>query len=282
MSSYYLKCVGPDGMARSRSFSKRLYTEDAILEFQKKWRELIKEGEYEKALELKPVLAIDKLAKTPFADPSMDIESLFPKRSLDSIELPTNGGQSWGLIGATRSGKSTAMCWLWENIYKKHITILTTGSHHVDIYKPLHKACAVAPEFYPELLKESMKLNKESNNKYPILHIFDDMIDGKNTKSLIKLLTIGRNANCSTIICGQDLTMLNSTGRTNINYICCFKLNSDLAIEKVVKNWLRHFFPSKMKLIDMYKLYRKLTEDHQFIVVDTLMNEIFLSKIEME
>jgi hypothetical protein len=281
MSYWILKTMGPDGQPHQKTLSKRLYASDDIEKIKPKWKALIKEGKYQEAKDLKPSLAVEK-HQAPIMDDPTDVNSLFEFRDLSSIELPTNGGQSWALIGSTRSGKSTAMCWLWENIYKKHITLLTTGSHHADIYKPLHKACAVAPEFYPELLKESMKLNKEAKNKYPILHIFDDMIDGKNTKALTKLLTIGRNANCSTIICGQDLTMLNSIGRTNINYICCFKLNSDLAIEKVVKNWLRHFFPSRMKLIDMYKLYRKLTEDHQFIVVNTLTNEIFLSKISVE
>lgn len=203
-----------------------------------------------------------------------------PFRKLDSIDLPAGGGSSWGLIGSTRSGKSTAMIWLYEKFYSRHITIMTTGSIQADIYGPLRKNCAISPEFYPELIKESMMLNQKTKNHYPILHILDDMLDGKNTKALSKLLTIGRNSALSTIICAQELTILNAIGRTNLNYICCFRLNSDMAVEKVVRNWLRHVLPGKT-IEDKCAAYKLLTQDHHFIVVDTLMDEVFHCKLDI-
>jgi hypothetical protein len=201
-------------------------------------------------------------------------------RKLDSIDLPTNGGCSFGLIGSTRSGKSTAMIWLWEHYFTRHTTIMTTGSIQADIYGPLRSKCAISPEFYPELIKESMTLNQKTKNHYPILHILDDMLDGKNTKALSKLLTIGRNSALSTIICAQELTILNAIGRTNLNYICCFRLNSDMAVEKVVRNWLRHVLPGKT-IEDKCAAYKLLTQDHHFIVVDTLMDEVFHCKLDL-
>jgi hypothetical protein len=168
-----------------------------------------------------------------------------PFRKLHSIDLPAKGGCSFGLIGSTRSGKSTAMIWLYEHYFKGHTTIMTTGSIQADIYGPLRKNCAISPDFYPELIKESMLLNQKTKNHYPLLHLLDDMLDCKNTKALSKLLTIGRNSNLSTIICAQELMILNSIGRTNLNFICCFKLNSDMAVEKVVRSWLRHVLPGK-------------------------------------
>lgn len=203
-----------------------------------------------------------------------------PFRKLDSIDLPTNGGCSFGLIGSTRSGKSTAMIWLWEKYFSRHTTIMTTGSIQADIYGPLRSKCAISPEFYPELIKESMTLNQKTKNHYPILHILDDMLDGKNTKALSKLLTIGRNSALSTIICAQELTILNAIGRTNLNYICCFRLNSDMAVEKVVRNWLRHVLPGKT-IEDKCAAYKLLTQDHHFLVVDTLMDEIFHCKLDL-
>jgi hypothetical protein len=73
--------------------------------------------------------------------------------------------------------------------------------------------------------------------------------------------------------------MLNSTGRSNINYVCCFKQNTESAIEDTIKTFLRSYFPKDMKITDMISMYKELTQDHNFFVIDTLNDEIFISKI---
>ena len=202
-----------------------------------------------------------------------------PVRRLDTIEPPENGCFSFGLIGSTRSGKSVAMLWIQENFFKEHIKIMMTGSSQASIYKPLQKSTAVSPAFYPELIKESIKINQMTDNKYKILHIFDDMLDGKHSKALAKLLCIGRNNGHSTIICAQELTILNAIGRTNFNYMLLFRLNSMMSVEKVVKNYLRHVLPGRLD--EQIKLYCALTEDHYFFCVDFLANQTFLCKLDL-
>ena len=201
------------------------------------------------------------------------------QRRLDSITPPENGCFSFGLVGSTRSGKTCAMLWLWEKYFKEHISIMTTGSAQAEIYGPLKKSVAISPAFYPDVIKESMLLNQKTKNKYKFLHIFDDMLDGKNSKALSKLLCIGRNNGCSTIIAGQDLTILNSIGRTNLNYVLLYRLNSMVSVEKVVKNYLRHFLPGKLE--DQIKKYVELTQDHYFFVCDFLSNQTFLCKLDI-
>jgi hypothetical protein len=206
----------------------------------------------------------------------------YPKlkfKKMDTIDTPENGCFSFGLIGSTRSGKSVAMLWLWENYFKEHITLMSTGSAQADIYKPLKK-CGISPAFYPEILIESMTLNQKTNNKYKFLHIIDDMLDGKNSKALSKLLCIGRNNGQSTIICGQDITIINSVGRTNLNYVMLFRLNSLLSVEKVVKTYLRHILPGKID--DQIKTYVELTQNHYCFVVDFLANDVFITKINID
>ena len=202
-----------------------------------------------------------------------------PVRRLDTIEPPENGCFSFGLIGSTRSGKSVAMLWIQENFFKEHVKIMMTGSSQAAIYKPLQKSTAVSPAFYPELIKESMKINQMTDNKYKILHIFDDMLDSKQSKIMAKLLCIGRNCGHSTVICAQELTILNSIGRTNFNYMLLFRLNSMMSVEKVVKNYLRHILPGKLD--EQIKLYCQLTEDHYFFCVDFLANKTFLCKLDL-
>jgi len=201
-------------------------------------------------------------------------------RRLDSIDPPENLCFSFGLVGSTRSGKSTAMLWLWQKYFQNHITILTTGSHAASIYKPLAKKAAISPSYYPEIIKETMVLNQRTKMKYPTLHIFDDMLDGKHSKAMAKLLTIGRNNGLSTIICAQELTILNSIGRTNMNYVCLFRLNSQTAVERVVRNYLRHVLP-KGPIEEQCRIYNELTQDHWFFVCDFLANETFVCKLDI-
>ena len=204
-----------------------------------------------------------------------------PIRRLDSIEPPENMCMSFGLVGSTRSGKTVALLYIWDKWFRdSHISIMATGSAQADIYKPLQKNSAVSPAFYPELIKESMMLNQKTKNKYKFLHIFDDMLDGKNTKALSKLLCIGRNNGMSTIISAQELTILNAVGRTNLNYMLCFRLNSMMAVEKIVRNYLTHILPGK-NIEEKCKLYVALTQDHYCFVCDFLSNEVFITKIDI-
>ena len=213
---------------------------------------------------------------------TLDVGALGIKmRRLDTIEPPENGCFSFGLVGSTRSGKSCAMLWIWEKWFKDtHITVLTTGSSQAEIYKPLARGAAISPAFYSDVIKESMLLNQKTKNKYKFLHIFDDMLDGKQSKSLSKLLCIGRNNGQSTIIAGQDLTILNAVGRTNLNYMCLFRLNSQLSVEKVVRAYLSHVIPGK-NILEKCRIYTALTQDHYFFVCDFLANEVFLCKLDI-
>ena len=213
--------------------------------------------------------------------PKMDPKTLgIPIRRLDSIEPPENGCFSFGLVGSTRSGKTCALLWLWNQYFREHCSIMYTGSSQAEIYKPLAKHTAVSPSFYPEVVKETMTLNMRSKNKYKFLHIFDDMLDGKNSKALAKLLCIGRNNGMSTIISAQELTILNAVGRTNLNYMLLFRLNSQMAVEKVVRNYLTHVIPGK-NIEEKCKVYTSLTQDHYFFVCDFLANQVFLCKLDL-
>ena len=204
-----------------------------------------------------------------------------PIRRLDSIKPPDNKCFSFGLIGSTRSGKSCCMLYIWNEWFKdSHITLMSTGSTQAEIYKPLANKAGIAPTFYPDIFKESMLLNRKTDNKYKFLHILDDCLDMKNSKALAKLLCIGRNNGMSTIISGQELTILNAVGRTNLNYVCLFRLNSQVSVEKVVRCYLRHILPAGT-IESQCKIYTELTQDHWFFCVDFLANDVFLCKLDL-
>jgi hypothetical protein len=204
-----------------------------------------------------------------------------PVRRLDTINPPDNMCMSFGLVGSTRSGKTIALLYIWNTFFREsHINIMCTGSSQAEIYKPLQKNSAISPYFFTEIIKETMLLNQKTGNKYKFLHIFDDMLDGKNSKALAKLLCIGRNNGMSTIISAQELTILNAVGRTNLNYMLLFRLNSMMAVEKVVRNYLTHILPGK-NIDEKCKMYVALTQDHYCFVCDFLANEVFITKIDL-
>jgi hypothetical protein len=74
---------------------------------------------------------------------------------------------------------------------------------------------------------------------------------------------------------------MNATGRTNINHIFLFKLNSDEQIEKVIKTYLQSFFPTGLKLADKIKKYREITDDHHFIYINNLTGQTIRTKLNI-
>jgi hypothetical protein len=74
---------------------------------------------------------------------------------------------------------------------------------------------------------------------------------------------------------------MNATGRTNINHVFLFKLNSDEQIEKVIKTYLLSFFPTGLKMADKIKKYKELTEDHHFIYINNLTGETYRTKLNI-
>lgn len=197
------------------------------------------------------------------------------------LKLSAKGGNSIAMIGSTRSGKSTALAYVLDTYFKKHISVLMTNSPQADIYKSM-KHCVQSPQYLPKVLKDMYAINRDTGNHYNFLTILDDVVTGvKFDKEILKLLTIYRNSDMSAIITAQAVTLLNSAGRTNINFVLLFKLNSDEQIEKCVKFYLSSYFPPGMRMLDKIRYYRDATQDHHFFVVDTLNGGVYRTKIDI-
>lgn len=276
MVAIILSAYSPDGKQHKKSLNAGHFTkkelDDIILNFKRHIQSGLPKKDFK--ILMNPVPIREEVVVEPKRKPDFEF------MHIDKLETPENGCFSFCCIGSTRSGKSYAINYIWENFFKKHITLLMTLSSHADIYKQFRKQAVICDGFHKELIEEPMKINKETNNHYQFCLVFDDLcLDGKNGASMTKLLTIGRNAGMSAIISGQKMTMLNSTGRSNINYILCFKQNTETAIEDTIKTFLRSYMPKHLKLVEMIALYKQLTEDHQFFLVDTLNDKCYISKI---
>ena len=197
-----------------------------------------------------------------------------------SVPKEADKSYSFMLLGSTRSGKTTCLNWILAKYFQKEINVLMSDSLHAEIYKPLMKTVVPCPTYVPEIIKCCYKINKGTNCKYPFNIILDDLVGYRYDKEMLKLLTIYRNSRIGTIITAQATSILNASGRTNINFVLLFKLNSDEQIEIVCKKFLSSFFPPKMKMIERIIEYRRLTENHHFIFLNNLTGESAVCKID--
>jgi hypothetical protein len=280
----------PDGKRHWKSYSTQYFSKDEILRMGAEWKASVESGDMS-VIHPKPQKSpVVKIAhKKSDSDSDSDSESssddeltfVMPKKNLSALTMPDEGGASALFLGSTRAGKTTMIKAFHEMFYSKHITILHTHSPQADTYHDLKKKCALVPRFCPEIIDECMMINQKTDNKYDFLHIIDDCVSSKNDKMMVKLLTIGRNSGQSVLISGQELSILNAIGRSNINFVFCGKLNSDMAVEKAIKSYLLSIFPTELKMPDKIKLYKTLTSDYNWIVIDAIENRAFLCKIKI-
>lgn len=198
-----------------------------------------------------------------------------------SLELPTNGGVSIALIGASRSGKTTMMKYLYKKHFPKHISVMCSMNPQADIYKDFSSKVIVSTKYDPTILSDMHKINTKLNNKFPFLFISDDYVDRKikNDQEITRCLTIMRNANVNSIFSFQGRTLMSAVGRMNINYICIFKQQTPMEWKNVIDEYLGMWLPLGMKMEEKIEFCKLATQDHQFFCIDNVKGECFLSKL---
>lgn len=194
------------------------------------------------------------------------------------FELPKNGGVSLCFLGSTRSGKTTFLKEVVNDYFKKHLKIIMSNSIHNPIYDSM-KDVVKCPLYIPKLVKDGYDINKHTDNHYNFLYILDDVVTAKFDRELLKLLAIYRNSALSCIMSIQSPVLLNSATRGNLNYVFLGRMNSEEQIEKTIKMYLSSYLDGKMT--DKIREYKKLTENHYWIVIDNLTGEIYRTKIEI-
>ena len=204
----------------------------------------------------------------------------FESRKFD-LELPTNGGISILLCGASRSGKTTLMKYLYKKFFTKHVCCMFSMNRHADIYSDLDSKVIVSDRFHSELLREAHEINTLCDNKYPFLFISDDYVDLKikNDPEISRCMTIYRNANISSIWSFQGRTLMSAVGRNNANYIVVLKQQTPLEWINVIKEFLSMWLPTGMTMKEMVEFCRLATTDHQFFFIDNIEGKCYLSKL---
>jgi hypothetical protein len=203
-----------------------------------------------------------------------------PVLNAGSIELPDSKfGCSMIMCGSTRSGKTTLLNYFFKRHFQDHISILMSNSLHSDAYNYLKKKCVTSDFYFPELLKEMYKINHGTKNNYEFLAIIDDVPDKREDPEMKRLMTIYRNSRISCIVCVQGATIVNKLARSNINYVFLGRMNSSSEIERNIKEYLQGHFPASLKMTEKIQLYKRLTENYQWIVLDHINGHMFLTRL---
>ena len=212
-----------------------------------------------------------------------DNNTMIPLVNIDELEVPDGKfGFSILLCASTRAGKTSMMNYLFDNHFKKHITTIMSNSLQSDAYDHVKRFCILSDLYHGEMLKEMYQINHATENHYQFCVILDDLTNIKNDKEYLRLLTIYRNSRISCIVSSQGISMFNKTARGNINFVILGRLNSDAEVEKVVKEYCLSYFPRNMNLVEKITYYRKLTDDHFFIVLDQVNGKFFRTKLRPE
>jgi GTPase SAR1 family protein len=215
--------------------------------------------------------------KKPVAKPET---ASIPDRAFKlNIPDPETGGMTVALIGSTRSGKTTLLRHLLDKEFDEHVGVLMTPSLHAPIYKDI-KSLARSPDYFPSLIDECYKINKECKNHYPFLMVLDDVVTAKFDKTLMKSFTIYRNSGITTIMSVQNPIIFNSTTRGNFNAVILGYLNSDEACDKVIRMFC--FTAIKGKNIEeKIHEYKRLTADHHWLYIDHLAGDLYRFKLHL-
>ena len=197
------------------------------------------------------------------------------------LTLPTNGGISIALIGASRSGKTTLLKYIYKTYFQKYITTMFSMNRQADIYKDLDEKVIISDRFHSELLREAHEINSLCDNKFPFLFISDDYVDPKikNDQEITRAMTIYRNANISTIFSFQGRTLMSAVGRNNSNFICILKQQTPLEWENVIKEFLSMYLPTGMTMREMVEFCKHATVDHQMFWIDNIEGKCYLTKL---
>jgi hypothetical protein len=202
---------------------------------------------------------------------------------MDLLEIPDDKfGCSFLLVASTRAGKTSMMNYIYERFFKKHISIIMSASLNSDADDYIKHKAVLSDLYHPEVIHDLYTINHSTNNHYKFCVILDDLTNVRHCPQYKRLLCVMRNQRVSCIAAAQGISLFDKTSRSNINYVLCGRMNSDAEVEKVVKEYLISYFPKELKMSEKIRLYRQMTNDHWFIVIDQVNGDVFRSKLRPE
>ena len=103
--------------------------------------------------------------------------SVFPDGKF-VLNMPdvSSGGCSILMLGSGRAGKTTALKWIIDHYFTKHVGAIFSQSAKAQAYSHMkYPLLPLSCAFIPELMNDAYHINMETKNHYPFLFVLDDV-----------------------------------------------------------------------------------------------------------
>jgi hypothetical protein len=206
------------------------------------------------------------------------------------LHLDGHTGNTIFVVGSSKRGKSTAIMKIYDDYFggadRKFCSILWSANPHATPYKghsKLIKATWGNGKEGESIIKMEKRINQKTGNEYKFLNIFDDVLHVRGSKLMDNLIMTYRNSKMSTIVSMQYSNMLQKCARANINHVLLFGMNTDEAIEVMVKTYLQGYLKKMgiQKIPDQINWYKAVTNDHGFIYTHPESGIVTLHKLNL-
>lgn len=218
------------------------------------------------------------------------------KENITLIDVDKVGGSTAFIVGGSSSGKTTLLVQALQNILEHRpdrYDVILVFSESISA-EPLknwldHEGSNKVhffPTFMPELVTLMVEINKATDNRYGVLVVLDDCLEGLRGKTTSKLINIYRNSGISTIISIQYCKFVTPAMRSSFHrvYITGARNseNRKQILDMFVKGHLRDLGYKNSS--DMDKALRDMTamkdKSRKLILLDQITDELTTHKIE--
>jgi hypothetical protein len=192
-----------------------------------------------------------------------------------------NNGVTYGLFGSSGSGKTTLIRKVFlDNIYNptkypEYLTMLFTESKHADALQGMDKKIPVDSVGVDEGLYQWMwSMNYHYDKKYRYVVAIDDVIGVKTMPTVYKAFLTYRNMNITSIVSLQYLKLCPLSVRSSLYFVFCMPLNSNEAIEQLVRGYLAMYLPGHNIDAKIHE-YKRTCVNHCSIMLDNLNHKAY-------
>lgn len=256
-----------------RSFSLRKHSPEQVAAAIAEWKKAVKAGAGLKA----------KAEGAPKEAPAAAVSAdpLLLPLSPFTLDLPEKTGATLVALGSSKSGKTTALTWIYNVYLKKFVTLLCSPSEHSSAYDDWKgKGLVRAQDFYPELQAKAHRVQKKTKNKHRIAFVIDDVVNAKLSPELKKLYSTERNSRVYTFQALQAPRFLDKAARFNVNFILGFAYRTPEGVNDAVECF-GSLLPGKTR-DEKARAYELNTRDHCFLFMDQLAGELKRCRIPHE
>lgn len=209
--------------------------------------------------------------------------------TLTLLNCDSENGTNGIILGGSETGKSTLLMTILKNIndlYPKRfdIIILMTESSGADPYKKLPDNVIVFNMFLPELIKLLVKINKETDKRYGVLIILDDIRRVK-SKVLDSLFCIYRNQNVSAISLVQDPKDLVPAARNSSHTLLFTGCRNPEGVQRTIDLFLKDAlceqgYTTKQEQRDYFNRFTKISDKDRLVLHKQKDSKLKIYKIK--